>query len=168
MRSLPYITVIIISLQNLAFANFEVFNHAFHAKGQKLSCVGCHSVGKKVSKKMCHSCHAEKKTVMAPLNCRQCHQNLPKVPLLKVRPQTHDLHDFKSKHGAIALGETSSCLNCHKESTCTQCHNSNRALKKSPHPTHFLRIHGMKAQMGEGSCTSCHSPRTCVKCHQGK
>lgn len=170
------------------------FSHEFHIADQKIECQTCHkdveSSEQLESMKLpamttCNTCHNDLKATNA---CETCHTNFASL-----RPREHDRTDFVSEHKRIARVNDATCMNCHRQETCQDCHNgvgltgtqeSGKDLMspRSPrltaidrgqgmllakvHDLNFRFTHGLAAQQKKQECQSCHKEQIfCAACH---
>lgn len=77
--------------------------------------------------------------------------------------------DFIARHKYVAANDSSFCASCHKEESCTACHDG-RVRPRSIHPSDYLSMHAAEARLATastGKCTSCHREQSfCLGCHQ--
>jgi len=96
----------------------------------------------------CFACHDGKK---ASNKCGYCH-------LQRGEPNPHPA-DWLGVHGMPALKNRASCLECHDDLSCVQCH-----TLTMPHPSNWVAVHGR--QLSQGDCARCHPQQYCNQCHQ--
>jgi predicted CXXCH cytochrome family protein len=106
------------------------------------------------------------------------------------RPAGHDTHDWLLQHGRAAEKDNDSCAQCHRQSSCTECHGdapavravigrltadaapgpsgvTRRAGRPPFHPPGFRLAHG-NAAASKANCASCHATESfCSACHEG-
>ncbi len=137
-----------------------IINHDAH-KG-KLTCAYCHNrVGhpgmdgyyNRMKMSECMKCHDGKK---APRECNVCHTSE-----FKITPKSHDILDWRRKHGKKAKKDDKPCLFCHYEKKdCLACHGM-----EMPHISNWIRLHQREKRLF-GLCKKCHpDPYYCEKCH---
>lgn len=107
----------------------------------------------------CTRCHAERDL---PDDCGTCHAEVD----VDWAPPSH-ASDWTRLHGRFARraapGPSDSCVLCHAESSCEQCH---RVQEPASHDQHFrLRGHAVRARVDRAACAACHEPATCDRCH---
>lgn len=108
--------------------------------------------------------------------CASCHEALPDGRLRtrfshgRLKPATswlgitHD-RDWLVRHRWVAADRGALCAKCHKESDCTDCHDS-RTRPRAIHPNDWLTLHPQHARRSATDCQGCHSPQTfCTECH---
>jgi hypothetical protein len=171
------------------------FSHESHVTGQKVECQTCHK-DVEASEKLedvripamttCTTCHNETKASNA---CETCHTNFASL-----RPREHDRTNFVSEHKRLARISDASCMNCHTQETCIDCHNGvgltqTTRTGKDPvsprfprveaidrgqgmvlskvHDLNFRFTHGMAATQKKQECQTCHREQVfCTTCHQ--
>lgn len=96
----------------------------------------------------CKDCHTDR------VECITCHQ--------EVAPRSHNGSWKRLTHAYKARWDRESCLVCHKEDSCTECH------KSTPPITHRPGWGG-EGDSQNRHCGSCHYPvqeTTCGTCHE--
>ena len=65
-------------------------------------------------------------------------------------------------HGTAALDvEEADCLECHRESMCEDCHQT-----EMPHSDTYLQEHSAEVkERGQQGCLRCHTEESCLTCH---
>jgi len=97
----------------------------------------------------CANCHSTEAF------CRECHQESGLTSLGRLGPGYHSAGAFwLIRHGQAARQGLESCISCHKQTDCTQCHGVAGAFKVSPHSADFDARSAWE-----------RSPRTCLACH---
>lgn len=171
-----------------------VFNHAAHINDQKVACETCHQGLETMTL-------ATEKSLPAMATCNTCHDNLTvsndcetcHTNFAALRPKEHDRTDFATEHKQFARMQDATCMTCHTEESCQDCHvnpdlvetsesgsdlvspRSSRltandraqgmALKKV-HDLNFRFTHGIAASAKQSDCATCHSTREfCSACH---
>lgn len=170
------------------------FSHQSHIDGQKVECQTCHK-DVEVAEKLqsvglpamttCNTCHNGVKAMNA---CETCHTNFASL-----RPKEHNKTDFIREHKRIARISNATCMGCHTQETCADCHNGVSLTKttksgkdmvspRSPrltaidrgqgmtlskvHDLNFRFTHGLAAQQKKQDCQTCHQEKTfCSTCH---
>jgi len=170
------------------------FSHETHVGGQKVECQTCHA-GVESSEQLetfripamvtCNTCHNDVKATNA---CETCHTNF-----VSLRPKEHNKTDFIREHKRIARISNATCMSCHTQETCADCHNGASLTKtsksgkdmvspRSPrltaidrgqgmtlakvHDLNFRFTHGLAAQQKKQDCQTCHQEKTfCSTCH---
>jgi hypothetical protein len=119
-------------------------------------------------KTICHSCHnsSEKKDQTAPQACFTCHQNIEHFRA--ITPQNHLNVGWARTHSTNARGNGDSCLKCHTNYQCAQCHLRRNDIEFKNHSRNFRFIHSVEARLKPQTCDSCHSQSFCIDCHRGK
>jgi len=59
------------------------------------------------------------------------------------------------------------CLNCHKDDSCTRCHDVKNVVANNLNQERHLKVH-RSFEEHHKACSSCHENGKCTKCHQGK
>ena len=111
--------------------------------------------------------------VTPPPVCSECHQD--------ARASLDHTVDFEStRHKFFAPQQSASCVVCHKESFCSDCHAHREELKPSdkykdsverelPHRGDYLNQHKIDGRINPASCMKCHgrsNNERCRVCHQ--
>lgn len=74
--------------------------------------------------------------------------------------------DFVQRHKYVAANDSAFCATCHKEESCTACHDG-RVRPRSIHPGDYLSMHAVEGRLAMQKCTSCHREQSfCLGCHQ--
>lgn len=138
----------------------QVFCDACHrsADPHPTSWVSKHPKEAKKNPKACQQCHlapAEKapRKITDMAFCRACHG----------LRQEHKQADWEILHGSESLSNPQSCVRCHAQSWCSDCHAISR-----PHPQQWLTRHPAEANRGRQKCSICHTNDYCTACHQNK
>jgi hypothetical protein len=143
--------------------------HAEHAARNK-SCVSCHrwtahppanSDRDVLMMQQCFSCHSLSKGAKASGECGVCH-----LKGLDLRPASHKIGDWLTRHGPIAKVDHKPCALCHREDFCRGCHGL-----EMPHAPDWARVqssHAAVARKDHRVCARCHSGTddVCAKCHR--
>jgi len=123
----------------------------------------------------CLVCHDN---TYASADCRTCHVTAPSGRLTLaftagvLRPMQGNPYGmdhgprYEFNHGTRAKLDRGTCMQCHAESECLQCHDS---LQKplAVHPNDYIRIHPIEARMDTPKCDSCHRYQSfCAACHE--
>lgn len=161
-----------------------IFDHKVHVKTWKIDCKACHGrfegVGLATRQQLpkmvtCLTCHDGK---YASEECSVCHLTKPSgrlqltFPSGILRPTQGNPfgHDhgprFEFNHGTQASADRQTCMECHSQAECNQCHD---ALQKplSVHPNDFITLHPIQARQDTQSCEGCHRYQSfCVACHE--
>lgn len=148
-----------------------VMDHAKHVKRNK-SCTSCHSqtahptgnAEKAVAfMAQCFTCHGRQPGAKARGNCDLCH-----TKSFSMRPQSHSpTRVWLQTHGSAAKKERTSCVMCHDESFCTNCHGG----LTMPHPVDWAAssnpAHAQIAKKDPTVCARCHGGgvNLCSMCH---
>lgn len=159
------------------------FNHKLHVD-RGMACTLCHVGVQNVALAttaelpkmgLCLGCHDGKQ---ATVRCAACHPTLPDGRLRTNFPSGRlvpsgslhgvDAHTstFRTQHKAAARDERT-CLTCHKQSECTECHGAGVIRPTDFHPVDYASLHAMDARRNIPNCSSCHRNQTfCLGCHQ--
>lgn len=131
------------------------------------------SHGNRASAAECSTCHTRE-------SCTTCHRDegpnavtrlasaaevvAPGVSVSRNAPQSHASPWFAIDHGTAASASSSSCSTCHREESCTECHQGQR--EPEYHPPNFLAQHSTEAYGSRLECANCHDNRAfCRECH---
>ena len=137
-----------------------------------------HGVRAQSSADLCRSCHQER-------FCASCHgvttATLP-ARLAFDEPNRLTMHraGFRSRHSDEARAEPGTCVSCHDDNMCRDCHADNDIAagdgpRLSPHPAGWAGMpgqgndHGPAARRDPLNCASCHGgagEALCVSCHK--
>ena len=159
------------------------FNHKLHLD-RGMACTLCHAGVEKVALAtiaelpkmgLCLGCHDGRQ---ATARCAACHPTLPDgrlrtsfpsgllVPNGSLRGVDAHTSTFRTQHKAAAADERT-CLTCHKQSECTECHGAGVIRPMDFHPVDYASLHAMDARRNIPNCSSCHRNQTfCLGCHQ--
>lgn len=129
-------------------------------------CFSCHSssahgratrVARTPTMTQCTTCHVKQRV---STQCVTCHTDEVSADRIKdpVWTQVHG-RQWRTMHG---LGDQATCLACHSQDDCGECHGPG-----VPHPVDFGSTHGKYAQeAGRDTCLSCHESESfCNGCH---
>lgn len=171
-----------------------MFNHSFHVNEQKMTCETCHQGLSEMtvatpaslpSMATCNTCHND---VLATNACETCHTNFATL-----RPKEHDRTDFAREHKQFARMQNATCMTCHTDESCQDCHTNAGLVQTNPagrdlvsprsprltandraqgmalqkvHDLNFRFTHGVAASAKSSECATCHSTRDfCSTCH---
>lgn len=150
-----------------------IFNHSIHlARGFR--CDFCHA-GFPHSQRgtatppmeTCYACHGTThgaRGVIATEDCYACH---PKD--FNLVPRSHYVPKWKTKHKRQAKANIGSCLMCHKQAFCSDCHMKMKAVPKDHKAESQWRGgHGQQFLQMKQNCRICHTEKNCDKCHRVK
>jgi hypothetical protein len=165
-------------------ANLKM-SHKAHADGG-VTCQQCHGEVQNLElatrdqmprMKGCLTCHTAGGTAKAKTDCVTCHVTdktgitlqtmFPSGTLMPPKWLKNASHgaDWDERHKRVAGLDSAFCGNCHREQTCTDCHDG-KVRPRSVHPNDWLNMHEVSARMDAPKCTSCHSTSGfCVPCH---
>ena len=113
-----------------------VMRHASPALNTASECATCHQV-----QAFCTDCHRQNRMV-------------PAAPSGAAANFHNAQPDWLFGHGGAARRSLESCVACHQQSFCMQCHSSSRGWKVNPHGP------GFRPEMGERTaamCRMCHT-----------
>ena len=145
-----------------------VIDHEKHSE-QNDSCISCHRYTthrdpeadpELVFMAQCFNCHGQSSSADAPGDCYLCHPE--SYDLL---PESHGPPEWEVEHGDSARVDRSSCLMCHEEGFCRECHGL-----EMPHPAEWADgaiLHSATSKGDREACSRCHgeSPDFCTVCH---
>jgi hypothetical protein len=137
----------------------DKFPHASHVTAG-MTCSNCHGdpAGDPVmpAKSQCRSCHV---TASNYSDCGVCH-----IEGEHLVPSSHT-PGWESLHGIEAGWESGSCLNCHAQVDCQDCHAGDNVRPRS-HPLNYAFNHALEARSKEVLCANCHLDQSfCADCH---
>lgn len=165
-----------------------IFNHQVHLE-RKVDCTVCHNssisgtmadVGLATRYQLpkmetCLTCHNGS---TAPSGCSTCHvtDGVGRLQLSfasgVLRPMQGDPlgidHGprFELNHGTRAKLDRATCMECHAERYCQNCHNG---LQKplSVHQNDYVTMHPVQARQDSLACQACHRYQSfCAACHE--
>ncbi|HEY8212442.1 MAG TPA: cytochrome c3 family protein [Myxococcaceae bacterium] len=159
------------------------FNHQVHVQ-RKVDCAVCHAsvpatslAGRTELPKMatCLRCHDGRS---ASADCATCHPAEPGGRLRLtfasgiLRPAAGNPlgldHGprYELTHGPRAAQDRATCLACHRQSECEECHDGTRK-PLSVHPNDFITAHPAAIRGNLTGCESCHRLQSfCAACHE--
>lgn len=114
-----------------------------------------------------HPVDAERITI-----CSDCHKD--------GRSALNHTADFSVRHKFYAMQQMGTCMVCHQESYCSDCHAHKEELKPSdkykdapeiamPHRGDYLTQHKIDGRINPASCFPCHGRQNnerCKTCHR--
>jgi c(7)-type cytochrome triheme protein len=160
------------------------FSHRLHAE-RGASCQTCHGdlvadkVGLATRNQLpdmatCLTCHDGRQ---ASARCASCHladasgrvrTDFPDgklVPSGGAGGEAHDESFLRRTHARAAQRDPASCMACHGENECMECHQS-RVKPPDIHPGNYELTHAVDARRSAATCTSCHRAQSfCTSCH---
>lgn len=162
------------------------FSHKAHLARDKVNCATCHQntmtatalPAGRPNMDTCLACHNHQ-TDYDQGQCLGCHPTLQQQPLEAVAEYRH-VGDWLNNHGLVANNNASVCLQCHQQSTCSDCHSklgagasihiaAEAGIRSSQlHRADFARSHAMEARSGVQMCARCHEERYCSRCHDAR
>jgi hypothetical protein len=120
---------------------------AFHPEGFQAR----HAADAYAQTAECASCHSTQ------IFCRSCHQESGFGSFGRLGSGFHDAEPaWLFRHGQAARQTLESCVSCHEQRDCTQCHGALGAFKVSPHGPDF-----------DPERARSKNPVTCRACHVG-
>jgi hypothetical protein len=158
------------------------FSHAWHLPIVKNKCDTCHKQLPEPGEERavppmatCTGCHNHQKD-FAAARCTPCHVDLKSFPL---EPKSAFAHvgQWIVAHGSYARTSVESCANCHDQTYCAECHDSQttpmRLSVRFPeevqrdfiHRGDYVSRHMIDAQANPASCARCHGTAFCSSCH---
>lgn len=156
-------------------SRFEHGEHRRALEREGLGCVSCHQVGARAESPLpadevdqvlmippagaCHFCHvpASGERGRGPRTCTTCHDG-------GIMPEDHRL-GWATDHGAEARLQGRACYDCHRRSTCVNCHERKDPARYRVHDRAWLSVHGIAVQADPSACGTCHLQADCVSCH---
>jgi len=136
------------------------FPHAVHIENG-LDCTDCHGTDEMGEPQMpekaqCRDCHA---TATAMDDCLVCHATGEELLPISHTPKWENIH------GEFARWDDVSCMNCHTQTDCQDCHSGDNVRPRS-HRLNFEFDHALEARGNEMECQTCHlEPQFCSSCH---
>lgn len=114
----------------------------------------------------CASCHAAQRF------CTECHARLGLSPLSAPRarlgatrfhPPREVWTEGQAMHGVEAQRSLQTCVGCHREEDCIDCHGSAQSGRRgiSPHPASFSDQCQSMLRANPRACLSCHTQAQC-------
>lgn len=74
---------------------------------------------------------------------------------------------FAKSHGPAASSENLTCMGCHAQRFCKDCHAAERVGTRRYHPANFVSRHAPETYGRESDCAACHSVQAfCRDCHK--
>lgn len=159
------------------------FSHKQHLDLVEGKCTACHTDANSSielpvslpSMDACLTCH-EMQQAYAEGRCNLCHTTLRSAPPAAVAELRHGT-EWLSRHGLVAQSYGETCLQCHSQTTCSECHaniapdtparlypeQTGRTLQ---HRGDFVATHAIEARAEGETCLRCHTSSTCVTCHE--
>ncbi|MEW5848570.1 MAG: cytochrome c3 family protein [Myxococcota bacterium] len=158
------------------------FSHVKHLERTEEDCARCHTAlsepkrgGETVAMDRCLGCH-EHKVTFREGRCDQCHTDLVKERVQPLREFTHQ-GNFVLQHRFSARASSESCMLCHTQNQCVDCHNATPPVRvelRRPeavtsnfiHRNDFISRHNIEAQADPAQCFRCHGNSFCNDCHR--
>lgn len=161
-----------------------IFSHKSHIEREGMDCLKCHNAVKKSrlsserkipEMNVCLDCH---KKDFDELRCNRCHQNLAALGLKPLSLYSHS-GNFLKTHKQYARERIEVCVQCHRDSFCSDCHSKVEPLMPSMklheslgrsliHRGDWLTRHRIDAGEDNSSCLKCHRTSECNECHSEK
>ncbi|HVE85635.1 MAG TPA: cytochrome c3 family protein [Myxococcales bacterium] len=160
-----------------------IFDHQVHVS-KKVPCARCHegvekaqlaSVQQLPKMATCLGCHDG---ATAPSACTTCHLRQPSGRLQltfsqgALRPMAGNPFGvehgprFEFNHSALGATSRGTCLSCHADRDCQQCHDG-MSKPLSVHPADWISLHPLQARGQMLRCESCHRLQSfCAACHE--
>lgn len=99
----------------------------------------------------CSNCHSPERF------CRECHVGNGMGSAGRLGPGFHDAEPiWLLRHGQAARQQLETCVSCHKQTDCTQCHSTLGAFGVNPHRSGF-----------DPERARARNPASCRACHIG-
>lgn len=128
------------------------------SRASAAECGACHT------RESCTTCHRDAGTEAGADLVSGADAAAPGVSTSREPPASHASPWFSLDHGTQASADGSSCSTCHREESCTECHQGQRGPKF--HPPNFLARHSTEAYGSRLECVNCHDRRAfCRDCH---
>jgi hypothetical protein len=132
--------------------------HGAAVRDTPRQCSTCHT------QESCLACHAPSQRVSAGLPARGPGRGVGAQPVR--RPPDSHRENFANFHGRVAATTPATCVGCHVQTDCLECHRPSAASASGYHPAGFLTRHPAAAYARETSCSDCHNVGSfCATCH---
>jgi len=139
-------------------ANFRVEHGGRLGAADAARCATCHT------RDDCASCHLPPLPAAARALPLRAAVTAPGVGLDQAAPESHQVPRFERAHGTLAGADPGSCVTCHTQPFCVQCHSD-----PGPpvyHEPNFVARHAADGWARNSDCSSCHEvQRFCRDCH---
>ena len=156
----------------LLYGQEQILSKFFHDKHmdfftkESIDCISCHNGHitslKEPLQNLCHQCHNNKThDDRVPQRCLMCHTELKRI-----KPKDHTFAWVTSRHKDKAKVNPSSCVACHRNSFCVDCHKKRDDQRKRVHSRNFIFTHSVEMRRKPSSCNSCHTKNYCISCHE--
>jgi hypothetical protein len=169
----------LIAKTTLAVEKHVSFSHGKHAAYLDLErgCAQCHGAVARTEPTAppmdkCLACH---RASFDANRCTSCHAGRA---LARLVPKSFMAHgpSWIRAHGPDAMRSQATCLACHAEAACADCHDTTQALRaevRNPdaitagyvHRGDYLTRHAIEARQQPAPCLGCHEPASCDGCH---
>ncbi|MCL4368750.1 MAG: hypothetical protein M1337_06250 [Actinobacteria bacterium] len=133
---------------------------------ERLPCTQCHrdvahvfAVGSGAvldGHSLCVGCH---NGAIAGSQCSTCHSGASATSLAGKPSRDPHPASWSKAHG---MGDSATCLICHKGSSCRECHGVDLPHERAT----FIYTHGQQAKGGTAACLACHQQKACDECHE--
>jgi hypothetical protein len=136
-------------------ANDYVSIHAIDARKATLNCNGCHR-----TQTFCLGCH-ERSGVVDPTTANGPNQINSSGPGRRFHPPQavwSQSNITPEHHKWQAMANIRSCISCHREEKCLECHSDKVTGSTNPHPPGFASTRMCKSLQSRNG-------RVCLKCH---
>jgi predicted CXXCH cytochrome family protein len=164
-------------------ATTVAFSHKSHTPRVEGDCAKCHGDAKTATElpverpamAKCLTCHNHAEEYEAS-RCTRCHPVLQRMPLEAVAEFSH-AGNWIERHGMLSRSEGATCLECHPQAFCTECHS--RVAPAAParlypeqvartliHRGDWLSTHFIDARADGDVCYRCHEANYCQQCHR--
>lgn len=136
----------------------DLFSHAAHVGA--MDCSRCHGGAPEFAgapqKSECRTCHV---TAANFEDCSLCHSEGREFV-----PESHG-GMWEYWHGVDAGADDTSCMQCHVQDDCQQCHGGDN-VRPRVHPVNFEFNHSIEAKSSRVECGTCHmEAQFCAECH---
>ncbi len=125
--------------------------HATAALRNNPNCTSCHAV-----QRFCTECHARLglSSISAPRS---------RISAGRFHPPTEVWTEGPALHGVEAQRSLQSCVSCHREEDCIDCHGSSQTGRRgvSPHSASFFSRCDAMLRANPRGCLSCHAQARC-------
>jgi len=157
------------------------FSHADHLPRVNGDCKRCHPTppeagdaeAKTPPMKTCTGCHTHQQDYLTA-QCKPCH-----LDLKGYKPETAFKHEgnWLRTHGDLAKTSAESCVACHDQTYCAECHSPQTAAGRPSiifpervdrsfvHRGDYVSRHMIEAGANPQSCRRCHGSQFCNACH---
>ena len=144
--------------------DFASRGHGTAATRNAARCAVCHTQATCVA---CHTGNAGRPAI-AMLAPRAAEWS-PAPHIAAAAPRAVRVHapNWAKVHGPSAASEAATCVGCHAQRFCKDCHAAEQVGAKRYHPANFVSRHAPEAYSAETDCASCHNVQAfCRDCHR--